>query len=61
MFFTVANPSEQKPNKSRSPVYPKYKTVETRLKTFEWPSDIHSLTDAGFFNSGEYFIIYCVL
>ena len=52
MFFTVANPSEEMPNKSRGPVYPEYKTVEARLKTFEWPSDIHSLAESGFFNSG---------
>jgi len=61
MFFTVAKPSEQKPNKSWGPVYPEYNTVETRLKTFEWPSDIDSLAEAGFFNSGEYFTIYCAL
>ena len=52
LFFTDKEPSKEKPNKSRGPVYPEYKTVETRLKTFQWPSDIHCLAVSGFFNSG---------
>ena len=62
MCITVADTSEQKPNKSRGPVYPEYNTVETRLKKFEqYPGPVELLAEAGFFNSGEYFTIYCVL
>ena len=53
MCFTVAEPSEQNPNKSRGPVFPEYNRVETRLKTFEqYPVPVELLAEAGFFNSG---------
>ena len=61
MFFTVAEPSEQKPDESRGAVFPEYNTVETRLKTFkQYPVHVESLAEAGFFNSGKYFTIESV-
>ena len=60
MFFADAEPSEQKPCVVWNPVFPEYGTVETRLKTFkQYPLPIESLAKAGFFNSGEYYTIYC--
>ena len=62
MFFTIAESIQQKPNKSRGPLYPQYATVETRLKTFKpLPIPIEDIVDAGFFNSGLYFTIYYAL
>ena len=62
MFFTDTEPKEQKPSVVWNPVFPEYNAVETRMETFkQHPLPIESLAEAGFFNSGEYFTIYCVL
>ena len=62
MFFIVAETSEQKPSVVWNPVFPEYNAVEARMETFkQHPQPIESLAEAGFFNSGEYFTIYCVL
>jgi len=62
VFFTDKEPIEQKPSGVWNPVFPEHGTVETRMTTFkQWPLPIESLAEAGFFNSGEYFTIYCVL
>ena len=62
MFFTGTEPKEQNTDGVWNPVFPEYGTVECRLKTFkQWALPIETLAKAGFFNSGEYFIIYCVL
>ena len=62
MFFIVAETSELNSDGVWNSVFPEYGSVETRLKTFkQWALLIETLAKAGFFNSGEYFIIYCVL
>ena len=59
MFFTVIEPSEQKPDGEWNPAFPEYNTIETRIESFKpWPLPIKDMAKAGFFNSGRYFSIY---
>jgi len=62
VFFTAVEPSDQKIGGLSGPMFPEYGTVEARIKTFQQSSvSVETLAEAGFFNSGRYFTIYCVL
>ena len=69
VFFTAGQPREfkqkireQKPSGRCTPIIPQYDTVGARMQTFtEWPWSAQALSEAGFFNSGKYFIIERVL
>ena len=62
VFFAATEPREQKPSGLCTPLFPQYDTVGARMESFKkWSLSAESLSEAGFFNSGKYFTIYCVL